>query len=318
VNGPQPTRGTLHVRRRRSLALVCPASVAVCDDHGLRGSGPRPILGLETLDFSRFPPTRRCDRLLHPAFSPLQAPVGDRGCAAVIRQVIPRATAAQAMGAVLSARATDTTMRGRLPGRPWIRGFARAAFEQHGTDLAPITSGRRMQASPWRPVRPSRVLPPVEVCRGTSRAKPRTPGRSGTPRDRATVVASGPVPGTPARRWPTGSALLPGQDTRADLADALLDLLRLRPQEPDQVPGRLGRLAVLLQAGRQPPMFQGRCASSTPNPASCPRMALTTLWASIKDQPQAAQSSRAWISISGLTFHPTDLKTRLTIYLRYP
>src|SRR5688572_36615 len=103
-------------------------------------------------------------------------------------------------------------MRGRLASRPWIQGFARAALEQYSTDCAPMTSRRRMYASPCRLVLPSRVLPPVEFCRGTrpSQAANSRPLRkaegSGTVAAMA-VATSGPMPGMAARRWLTASAL---------------------------------------------------------------------------------------------------------------
>ena len=68
VDGPRLARGWLSIFAAGCLqSCVRPRSrpTRTAGPDGFRGSGPQQILGLETLDFSRLPPIRRCNRPRH-------------------------------------------------------------------------------------------------------------------------------------------------------------------------------------------------------------------------------------------------------------
>ena len=68
VDGPRLARGWLSIFAAGCLqSCVRPRSrpTRTAGPDGFRGSGPQQILGLATLDFSRLPPIRRCNRPRH-------------------------------------------------------------------------------------------------------------------------------------------------------------------------------------------------------------------------------------------------------------
>src|SRR5205085_12418886 len=84
------------------------------------------------------------------------------------------------MRAVLFAKATATTRLGRRRRSPITHGSALVAFELSRLVLAPLIRRRRKYRLPRLKMPPRRDLPPVECCRGTDPATPRTRDPCGT------------------------------------------------------------------------------------------------------------------------------------------
>src|SRR3954471_5145869 len=119
---------------------------------------------------------------------------------------------AQAMRAVLFANATATTKLGRRRRNPITHGSALVAFERSRLALAPLISSRRKYWLPRLDMPPSRVLPPVEFCRGTrpshaANSRPLRNAIGSTTVAAIAVAIIGPIPGMVAKRWLTGLLL---------------------------------------------------------------------------------------------------------------
>ena len=120
--------------------------------------------------------------------------------------VLPRTIIAQAMGAILLASATAATLIGR---RCMIRAsqsrLVPCCRAYRMTAIAPATSSHRKYRLPCFEIPPSRSLPPVECCLGTSpiqaaRLRPdENAFQSPTSATRA-VATIGPTPGISSSR----------------------------------------------------------------------------------------------------------------------
>src|SRR5919206_3191214 len=106
------------------------------------------------------------------------------------------------MRAILFASATVASRTGRRASSPRVHAPAALSHcpARYTVDVAPSTSRVRISRSPVFVIRPRRVLPPVERCRGTSpsqaakwRGPPEAPGLSPPP-----AAGSGGGGGPPA------------------------------------------------------------------------------------------------------------------------
>jgi len=120
---------------------------------------------------------------------------------------------AHTMRAILLAKATATSLRGRRlsNSRSHKEAFGQPGLACWITAMAPSTSNCRRRSSPARLMPPSRCLPPVERCCGTrpSQAAKWRPDLNwpGSTRSARFSALTGPMPGIAASRWLSGSAL---------------------------------------------------------------------------------------------------------------
>ena len=128
------------------------------------------------------------------------------------RDAPPCLRSAQAIRAILLAKATAATLVGRRAITSSSQGWFAVPrlLACRITVIAPATSSHRRYGSPCLEILPRRCFPPVEFCRGTSpiQAAISRPdlNTEGSAMEAANALAvTGPTPGMVARRWLTAS-----------------------------------------------------------------------------------------------------------------
>ena len=196
------------------VAAMCPA--CWCGTHALmaagldevRYRGPNQWFALrKRLGFAGCPRSRvdrfviTSQHLAHPHLDVECRSAGSRQAAAAALNSSPRASTAQAIRAVLLARATETTRAGLRSSSCFAQALPGLSCRaRRSIDVAPITSRRRIEPSPCLLMRPSRSLPPLLCGFGVrpSQAANCRPERnragSGTEAEMALAVI-GPTPG---------------------------------------------------------------------------------------------------------------------------
>ena len=189
---------------------------------------------------------------------------------------------AHTMRAILLASATAASLRGLRASKASSQGEASLAPGRTWriTALAPTTSRVRSRRLPARLMRPSRVLPPVECCRGV---RPRKAARwrpevnwAGSIANARLIAVTGPIPGTPSSSRLIGCALCKASNSASRAAISASRWATCCPSRARTALANGGMAGSAATAASSGSTWLMPCAATSPYSAAWPRSALAS------------------------------------------